>query len=566
MSFGFSHGHPVRQQGVSKALALALSPLFVIVGLNAVPRASAAADGAGTPHPKQLENSSSTTSALSAESSAEATLAAAPSSAIIGNGTVQLGVNPMGNLIAPGGSPSSGSATTEVGLRYVPQNADALSPGCDCEGWGVADATSGVRGYANVSTGTDNVTVERFDATTTNAVSVVNIGSTFRVTHDLRPSRLTRHLYEVGVTIANVGSTAADLRYRRVMDWDVEPTYFDEFVTIGGSSARLAFSSNDGFASANPLAGATNLGSTGTFSDAGPKDHGALLDFSFGALAPGGTRRFLLFFGAAGGEQPALSALAAVRAQVYSLGQPNTTTGATQGTPNTFAFGFADRHLGSLPVGQIGGALSNALRLHAPSPTKLRADPVNTANGAFVDTRDDATLPGVGLPFAFARSYSSADRTTGPLGVGWTHAYNASLIVQPSGDVTFRSEDGQQILYSRRPDGSFGNDSGATSTLAGVADGYQLVRKDQVTYRFDTAGRLVSLRDRSGQGPTLAYGTAGTLDTITDSVGRIISLSYDTSKHLTRLALPDGRFVTYGYTADLLTSFTDLRGRTTNYR
>lgn len=72
------------------------------------------------------------------------------------------------------------------------------------------------------------------------------------------------------------------------------PTPFDEFVTIDtfGNQAvpTLAFSSNNGFASADPLSGSTDLGETGFFTDAGPVDHGALFDFNLGLLAPGATR------------------------------------------------------------------------------------------------------------------------------------------------------------------------------------------------------------------------------------------------------------------------------------
>src|SRR4051794_27148163 len=61
-----------------------------------------------------------------------------PAPNIISNGTIRLGVQPLGNLIAPGGTPSAGQGTTQVGIRYIPTNGDGVSPGCDCEGWGVA--------------------------------------------------------------------------------------------------------------------------------------------------------------------------------------------------------------------------------------------------------------------------------------------------------------------------------------------------------------------------------------------------------------------------------------------
>jgi hypothetical protein len=66
--------------------------------------------------------------------------------AIIGNGVVRLGVNREGHLNVGGGTPSSGTGTTVVGLRFVPTNAEATSAGCPCEGWGVGDGLRGIMG------------------------------------------------------------------------------------------------------------------------------------------------------------------------------------------------------------------------------------------------------------------------------------------------------------------------------------------------------------------------------------------------------------------------------------
>jgi hypothetical protein len=75
------------------------------------------------------------------------------------------------------------------------------------------------------------------------------------------------------------------------MDWDVEPTAFSEFVTIGATGGILPpsipFTSDDGFASAHPLAGPTSISAQGLFVDSGPADHGALFDIDLGVLHGG---------------------------------------------------------------------------------------------------------------------------------------------------------------------------------------------------------------------------------------------------------------------------------------
>jgi RHS repeat-associated protein len=203
--------------------------------------------------------------------------------------------------------------------------------------------------------------------------------------------------------------------------------------------------------------------------------------------------------------------------------------------------------------------------IHGANPTVVRSDPVNTATGAYVTATTDAVLPGVGVAFEFARSYTSADTASGALGVGWTHSLAAALSVASNGDVMLRGEDGQQILYTRQADGSFAAEPGGRSILAAVDGGYELVRPDQVRYRFDEAGRLSSTVDRNDQGLTLAYGAGGLLETVSDRAGRMVQFDHDEDGHLIGLRLPDGRQVAYAYTAGHLTSVTDSRGRITRY-
>lgn len=278
----------------------------------------------------------------------------AEAAAIITNGTVTLGVNDEGHLNVGGGAPSSGTGTTDVGLRYNPTGAEATAPGCLCEGWGAGATDSSLSpfsGFANVAVdGVQNLTLSSFTSTASTATSVVTIANgvtpSLQVTHAYAPSAATPNLYQVDVTIKNIGPDAlTDVRYRRVMDWDAEPTAFSEYVTIQGTAAaaNVLFASNNGFASANPFAGPSDLGATGDFTNVGVLDHGALFDFGFGGLAVGAELAFKIFYGAAGTMAGALAALGAVAAEVYSLGIPSgfSPTDPSFGEPNVFIFGFA---------------------------------------------------------------------------------------------------------------------------------------------------------------------------------------------------------------------------------
>ena len=331
-------------------------------------------------------------------------LAATPDGALISNGTVQLGVTELGDLnydCAAAGDTDC-PANPIVGLRYVPLNTDATSAGCPCEGWGVADAASGLKGFANEASGNANLTAVSLSATPETAVVTTDVtdaglpGYELRVVHDYHPSAISANLYEATVTITNIGrENVTDLRYRRVMDWDIEPTPFAEWVTLANTAAsrQLLFDSDQGFASSDPLSGPAfaqsevecGNGYTGTceFSNLGaggvypavtdPTDHGALFDFGFGALAPGQSRVFQVYYGAAPSRADALAAIAAQGIGAYSLGEPNCGAssavaglcqgiapfgGVTDGLPNTFTFGFltADAEL-SVSAGASSGVV-----------------------------------------------------------------------------------------------------------------------------------------------------------------------------------------------------------------
>lgn len=299
-----------------------------------------------------------------------ASLGTAPAfaDAIIDNGTVQLGILDTGNLIVSPG----------IGLTYLPTHGEALAPGCWCEGWGVADldvigssfSVSQSNGSSGTGSGLGTASGTGADGLSTGSsfLSTTDItvgGSPWaQVVHDFGPSASTS-LYRVDVTITNVGGLPiTNLVYRRVMDWDVPPTQFAEYVTIHGwPASALIGSSDNGFQNPDPNTGV--LVATGgapvnsDFSDSGPADHGAGFDFSFGTIAPGASHHFIIYYGAAGTIDDAMAALGAVGAEVYSLGYPNDGSGGPNptGAPNVFIFAFGG--VGGTPVGPGIGLASD---------------------------------------------------------------------------------------------------------------------------------------------------------------------------------------------------------------
>ena len=279
------------------------------------------------------------------------TLAACASSARAGAviinpaGTIALGINNDGSL-------NYGTAATgPVGLSIIDGGIlqDSSTPGCLCEGWGVSG--NGIPGFANVDTdgGPNNLTVNSFTSTASTAVSTVQLTSlpNLVVSQSYFPApEAPKALFQDVITITNKGATAiTDVRYVRVMDWDIPPTAFSEFVTIQGvaTTTKLATSHDNGFETANPLI-QTNPAFPQTynqdFKDFGPEDQGAYFNFHFGTLAAGQSLTFSLYYGATLSEASMLEALGAVGVELYSLGESSTANGATLGTPYTYGMGF----------------------------------------------------------------------------------------------------------------------------------------------------------------------------------------------------------------------------------
>jgi type IV pilus assembly protein PilY1 len=286
----------------------------------------------------------------------------AAAQAVVTNGTITLGVNAEGHLNYSDGTSPANSPLWGVSFfnDYEGGGADwrdATSPGCFCEGFGVSATDAALTqysGYANVST--DGIVNLTAGASVSDADSIMTTASLtslpgLTVTHDYHPSVGSANLYEATVTITNTsGGTLDDVRYRRVMDWDIPPTEFSEFVTLQGVGlGDLEFSGDNGFCTANPLTFVCGGTENTDFVDLGPSDHGAVFTFNFGSLADGASKTFSIFYGAAATEADALAALIAVGAEgIYSFGQSNTLGGPTSGTPATFIFGFGG--VGAPPI------------------------------------------------------------------------------------------------------------------------------------------------------------------------------------------------------------------------
>jgi len=138
----------------ARSFVIVLTLVFVAGTCLAVVGSAGAAtkdQASGTPSARQQKLMTQGRAHAGTARSAQAASVVIGPAATISNGTVSLGVNPLGDL-----------NNEDAGLRYEPTGADALLAGCPCEGWGVADASTSVSGFADESTGISGSRLDQF--------------------------------------------------------------------------------------------------------------------------------------------------------------------------------------------------------------------------------------------------------------------------------------------------------------------------------------------------------------------------------------------------------------------
>jgi RHS repeat-associated protein len=199
-------------------------------------------------------------------------------------------------------------------------------------------------------------------------------------------------------------------------------------------------------------------------------------------------------------------------------------------------------------------------------------DPVDSATGHFISAVTDISTPGVGVSFEFGRFYDSARRAQ-----SWSFSYGDGISVNAvTGDATWITAQGAQLVF-KKSGTNFITPPGVIASLSAVVGGGWQLQNQQTleTQTFGATGKLLSRKDRNGQGLTFAY-TGNLLTTVTDAAGRVNTLTYYPANtplvfHVSKVTTSDGRSVSYGFSQIVGTTYialdtvTDERGKITRY-
>ena len=201
-------------------------------------------------------------------------------------------------------------------------------------------------------------------------------------------------------------------------------------------------------------------------------------------------------------------------------------------------------------VRQVGGAAQEkyevtacvALEQKGPPescPSSFDGNPINFAIGNKFQNEIDYLVVGSSV-LKFSRSYNSLDGF-------WRHSYSTHLRI---------AEDGQSIaLVVGHGRESFFTVSGNTvssssadiGVLSKTATGWQFLSGDNERFTFNSAGKLTSWSDASGNRQDLVY--TGSQVSVTDRLGKSLTFTQDYKLQPLTLTAA-GVQITYGYNAN----------------
>ena len=196
---------------------------------------------------------------------------------------------------------------------------------------------------------------------------------------------------------------------------------------------------------------------------------------------------------------------------------------------------------------------------------------VNVASGNLMLTERDVSIAGTGLDLALTRTYNSRLKQTFDLGDNWQVSAGARLSQLPdTGDLAVQLPTGAVGFFRKLSNGTFVTPTGvdATMTAIGVGQGWRLrMHQSSEVLEFNQYGMLVKHTDRNGNHIDFSYDASDhdRLIEVVDTQGRELDIDHNGAGYISEISDPTGRTWQYGYTGDLLTSYTNPGGEVTSY-
>lgn len=191
-------------------------------------------------------------------------------------------------------------------------------------------------------------------------------------------------------------------------------------------------------------------------------------------------------------------------------------------------------------------------------------DPVDMTNGNFVDDVRELRFYGA-TSLQFKRHYNSLYLNVGSMGIGWSHNYDVTLLIEKD-TITVVWGDQTRERYYIDEEGRFVSGADCHEYITFSEGEYHLHKRKRKHLFFDVMGKLVkSSTGAVSSEVNLTYNENGKLIQATDKFGNSIFYTYDENGLLTKVKDSADREVTFIYDTIFLTKAVAVDGLTAMY-
>ncbi|MBN1511617.1 MAG: RHS repeat protein [Phycisphaerae bacterium] len=152
----------------------------------------------------------------------------------------------------------------------------------------------------------------------------------------------------------------------------------------------------------------------------------------------------------------------------------------------------------------------------------------------------------------------------GPLGYGWSHAYDSFIVDTDPNQVVLHEGDGTRTAFTVSGP-LFVPPPGCDLKLTIVGGLYQVTTSYGAVLSFNSSKRLSQITERSGLTSRIQYDGQGRVNGIINPFGRKITITYNGNGQIYQVTGPDSATTTFGYAQGHLTSITDPQSHAVYY-
>lgn len=178
---------------------------------------------------------------------------------------------------------------------------------------------------------------------------------------------------------------------------------------------------------------------------------------------------------------------------------------------------------------------------------------VNLLTGNLRFEHEDFAWNGNLLPVSIQHIYngnlSDGNYDAMKLGYGWKLNYQQKVVAEGAKYLYYDERAVVHVLIKEDGKNSYSDDN--EENLVWTPDD-RILTKDNLIYKFNSAGNLYEISDGFGNKQTVTFDTSGRIDKITDAVGRTFQFHYSTSGELLSISDPEGATLEFTVSNNLL--------------